>query len=185
MAPPPTSEWGLDPLFWVNVKVAVCEIVGPDAVVTDAEGGHGAVRLYRGRPFRRCELMGHVVSLYARDTKTLFVLDDGTGTIECVVWMKSEGDNGGGVDGGVSVDDFGIDLNALRLGALVRARAHHGVRGEQADHGPDASGVRGRERGAVVLVRPRAMRSGDRRGRAAARGRRRMKGRFRVRCSRQ
>ena len=44
MAPPPTSEWGLDPLFWVNVKVAVCEIVGPDAVVTDAEGGHGAVR---------------------------------------------------------------------------------------------------------------------------------------------
>ncbi|EEH58000.1 uncharacterized protein MICPUCDRAFT_57131 [Micromonas pusilla CCMP1545] len=122
MAPPPTSEWGLDPLFWVNVKVAVCEIVGPDAVVTDAEGGHGAVRLYRGRPFRRCELMGHVVSLYARDTKTLFVLDDGTGTIECVVWMKSEGDNGGGGDGGVSVDDFGIDLNALRLGALVRAQ---------------------------------------------------------------
>lgn len=122
MAPPPTSEWGLDPLFWVNVKVAVCEIVGPDAVVTDAEGGHGAVRLYRGRPFRRCELMGHVVSLYARDTKTLFVLDDGTGTIECVVWIKSEGDNGGGVDGGVSVDDFGIDLNALRLGALVRAQ---------------------------------------------------------------
>lgn len=71
-ADPPPSEWGLDPLFWAHVKLAVCEVVGDDAVLHPAEGTNGAVHFYRGRPTRKCEIMGYVVTLNVRDTKTIF-----------------------------------------------------------------------------------------------------------------
>jgi hypothetical protein len=69
---PPSSEWGLDPLFWANVKLAVCEVVGAGAVLHPAPGTNGAVHFYRGRPTRRCEMMGYVVTLNVRDSKTIF-----------------------------------------------------------------------------------------------------------------
>ena len=69
---PPSEEWGMDPLFWAHVKVAVCEVVGEGAVLLPAEGTNGAVHFYRGRPTRKCEIMGYVVTLNVRDTKTIF-----------------------------------------------------------------------------------------------------------------
>ena len=69
---PPREEWGLDPLFWAHVKVAVCEVVGKDTVLLPAEGTNGAVHFYRGRPTRKCEIMGYVVTLNVRDAKTIF-----------------------------------------------------------------------------------------------------------------
>ena len=69
---PPREEWGLDPLFWAHVKLAICEVVGEDAVLIPADGTNGAVHFYRGRPTRKCEIMGYVVTLNARDNKTIF-----------------------------------------------------------------------------------------------------------------
>ena len=53
----------------------------------------------------------------------MFTLDDGTGCVECVVWMGIDetGTVGGvGVDGTVGADAFGVDPEGLRVGALVR-----------------------------------------------------------------
>lgn len=69
---PPTSEWGIDPLFWAHVKLTVSEVVGVDAVLRPADGTKGAVHFYRGRPTRKCEMMGYVVTLNVRDNKTIF-----------------------------------------------------------------------------------------------------------------
>lgn len=53
-------------------------------------------------------------------------VDDGTGCLECVVWLNSAGDDGGATltagGGAVSNGDFSIDLRGLRLGALVRCQ---------------------------------------------------------------
>jgi len=116
----------LDPLFWCHVKLAVAEVVGDNPALVPAEGTNGAVHFYRNRPTRKCEMMGHVVTLNVRDNKTFFTLDDGTGCIECVVWMNSAGDDGGGTmtagGGAIAVGDFSIDRTGLRLGALVRVQ---------------------------------------------------------------
>ena len=115
--PPPSERWGLDPLFWCHVKLAVAEVVGDNPALVPAEGTNGAVHFYRNRPTRKCEMMGHVVTLNVRDNKTFFTLDDGTGCIECVVWMNSAGDDGGDV----AADDF-QKRDARRDGRFERHR---------------------------------------------------------------
>jgi len=120
---PPVSQWGLDPLFFSHPKLAIRELVGGDDVWVPAPEGNGAVHLYRGRPVRRCEMLGHVVAVNPKPGKTVFTLDDGTGCVECVVWMGIDetGTVGGaGVDGTVGADAFGVDPEGLRGGALVR-----------------------------------------------------------------
>ena len=82
------SQWGLDPLFFSHPKLAIRELVGGEDVWVPAPEGNGAVHLYRGRPVRRCEMMGCVVSLNPKPGKTVFTLDDGTGCVECVVWNR-------------------------------------------------------------------------------------------------
>ena len=70
-APPPKNRWGLDPLFTCYVKLAVAEVVGENPVYVPAEDTNGAVYFYRGRPTRKCEFMGHVVSIDVKDDKTI------------------------------------------------------------------------------------------------------------------
>jgi hypothetical protein len=70
--PPPPETWGLDPLFWANVKVTVWEVVGDPPGLVPAEGTNRSVHFFHGRPTRRYEVMGHVVSLTVRDNKTIF-----------------------------------------------------------------------------------------------------------------
>ena len=59
-------------------------------------------------------------------TRRARAVDDGSGCLECVVWLNSAGDDGGATltagGGTVSNGDFSIDLRALRLGALVRCQ---------------------------------------------------------------
>jgi|AntAceMinimDraft_1070359.scaffolds.fasta_scaffold10592_2 hypothetical protein len=69
---PPSSEWGQDPLFFAHVKLAVCEVVGEDAVLHPANGTNGSVHFYRGRPARKFEMMGYVVTFKMANTKTIF-----------------------------------------------------------------------------------------------------------------
>ena len=72
---PQVSQWGLDPLFFSHPKLAIRELVGGEDVWVPAPEGNGAVHLYRGRPVRRCEMMGCVVSLNPKPGKTVFTLD--------------------------------------------------------------------------------------------------------------
>lgn len=74
-------------MFFSHPKLAIRELVGGDDVWVPAPEGNGAVHLYRGRPVRRCEMLGHVVAVNPKPGKTVFTLDDGTGCVECVVWM--------------------------------------------------------------------------------------------------
>ena len=70
--PPPPESWGMDPLFWANVKVTVGEVVGDPPALVPAEGTNRSVHYFHGRPTRRYEVMGHVVSLNVRDSKIIF-----------------------------------------------------------------------------------------------------------------
>ena len=71
-APPPQESWGLDPLFFANVKVTAGEVVGGNPALVPAEGTNRGVHFFHGRPTKRYELMGHVVTLIVRDNKTIF-----------------------------------------------------------------------------------------------------------------
>jgi hypothetical protein len=70
--PPPPESWGLDPLFFANVKVTAGEVVGEHPALVPAEGTNRGVHFFHGRPTKRYELMGHVVTLTVRDSKTIF-----------------------------------------------------------------------------------------------------------------
>ena len=70
--PPPQESWGLDPLFFANVKVTAGEVVGEHPALVPAKGTNRGVHFFHGRPTKRYELMGHVVTLIVRDNKTIF-----------------------------------------------------------------------------------------------------------------
>ncbi len=75
-------------------------------------------------------MCGYVVERRTRkDSKVIFTLDDGTGCVECVVWMGMDETGtagGGGTDGTVGADAFGVDPDGLRVGALVRIQGRKG-----------------------------------------------------------
>ncbi|CEF97487.1 OB-fold nucleic acid binding domain, AA-tRNA synthetase-type [Ostreococcus tauri] len=125
--------------FWCTTKCFVREILRADELtfeeeeVSEAEASERASECYELRRkvgttiARRVEVCGYVVERRTRkDSKVIFTLDDGTGCVECVVWMQD-----GDAATGERSDLFGIASAAdgaaalakeIRVGSLARVQ---------------------------------------------------------------
>jgi hypothetical protein len=76
---------GLSPNFWAHVPLLVSQL--HSLVVTDgilcSESQCQGERLV---PVTKCVLVGVVVAVDARYESTAYVLDDGTGLVDCILW---------------------------------------------------------------------------------------------------
>jgi len=52
------KEWGLDPIFWVPVKIPIREILS-----AARHGTHAEVCFYRERPIRKVDIIGIVTQV--------------------------------------------------------------------------------------------------------------------------
>ncbi|KAJ1731230.1 hypothetical protein LPJ61_002639 [Coemansia biformis] len=76
----PPDDWGLDPLFWVPVKLFVGDLLR--ALPSDSASVYF---VGNQRAVRSVELVGIVVSADTRSSKMdMYSVDDGTGVILCV-----------------------------------------------------------------------------------------------------
>lgn len=137
------SRLGAEASFWCATKCFVREIL--DGVeltfasedVGDGEGGEDgrASETYElarrdaghAKVVRRVELCGYVVEKRTRkDSKVIFTLDDGSGCVECVVWVQdSDAATGERLEmfGIASAQDGAAALaDDIRIGSLARVQ---------------------------------------------------------------
>ncbi|KAI9506190.1 hypothetical protein GGI25_002101 [Coemansia spiralis] len=82
----PAQEWGLDPLFWTNVKLFVGDL---HHVLLNETGS--VLFIGDQRVVRTVEIVGIVVSVDKHLAKmTVYNVDDGTGVIPCVEFTTQE-----------------------------------------------------------------------------------------------
>jgi hypothetical protein len=76
---------GLSPSYWAHVPLLVAQILDLRVVggilCLDQPGGSGKLV-----PVTKCSLVGVIVAVDARYESTVYVIDDGTGLIDCVHW---------------------------------------------------------------------------------------------------
>jgi len=74
---------GTDHFFWANVKLFV-------RTVLQLEFYKGVPEVYdlHGHPIQKVEVGGYVVSKIQKQDKVIYEVDDGTGVIPCVLWLK-------------------------------------------------------------------------------------------------
>lgn len=73
-----TELVGLSPTYWAHIPSFICQVLDwkeKDGIYYDDEA-----------PVSRCSLVGVLVAVDRRFTHTSFVVDDGTGLIDCVRW---------------------------------------------------------------------------------------------------
>jgi len=77
-----------DPLFYTHVKMCAASFhkLGPYKKYPEAYD-------FYGHPITKVEIMGVVVTKRLVRSKTLFVVDDGTGLINCILWNKKESED--------------------------------------------------------------------------------------------
>ncbi|KAH9561765.1 hypothetical protein CY35_05G039500 [Sphagnum magellanicum] len=79
----PVREWGLDPMYFSHVRLLAFDLLAVRPLP------HMPGRFVRrGRPVRKVEMLGVVVSTDQKERYIRFILDDGTACVPCVLWMN-------------------------------------------------------------------------------------------------
>lgn len=95
----PVRLWGLDPLHRCGIKLFISQLHTLPQVL-DFEGVYA---LY-GHPVTRFEIVGCIVRIERKELFIKFGVDDGTGVIQCCVWLNKTIDK---------------ELDSHKLGQLV------------------------------------------------------------------
>jgi len=80
----PIKLWGLDPLYWAYVRLFISQIhhLKPFHEMPETQS------LF-GHPISRVEILGFVVSVQQRASLVSYIVDDGTGLIQCTHWWAN------------------------------------------------------------------------------------------------
>ena len=88
---------GLSPAYWAHVPLSIRQVhdlqllqginvlVQPPSSPSSASSKEPSPRLL---PLSKCELVGVIVAVESRGDSVIYVLDDGTGLIDCLYWMQ-------------------------------------------------------------------------------------------------
>jgi len=79
----PVREWGLDPMCFAHVRLLAFDLLSLRPV-PNLQGSYAR----KGRPVRKVEIMGIVVTVDQKERYTRFTLDDGTGCVSCILWTN-------------------------------------------------------------------------------------------------
>lgn len=79
----PVREWGLDPMCFAHVRLLGFELLALRPV-PHMQGSFSR----KGRPVRKVEIMGIVVTVDRKERYLRFTLDDGTGCVPCILWTN-------------------------------------------------------------------------------------------------
>jgi hypothetical protein len=108
---------GLSPSYWAHVPLLVAQLLDlwvVDGILCLDQQGSGGKLL----PLTKCALVGVVVAVDIRYESTVYVIDDGTGMVDCVQWTDHSARMLTNVlSGPTSVPD---DPHVRRLGETVR-----------------------------------------------------------------
>mgnify|MGYP002803539409 FL=1 len=77
----PVKFWGLDPLYWANVKLFI-----RDVFKLKNYPGFKGVYAISNHPIVHVLVVGYIVMVGKREKLTNYLVDDGTGRISCCVW---------------------------------------------------------------------------------------------------
>jgi len=96
------DQYGIDPLFFTNLKLFNSSIIGMKKVENCSENVLADVR-----PVTNAHIVGVLIAkkVESNPSRTLFVVDDGTALLDCLYWHKE--------------DDF-VPPYSLDIGILVR-----------------------------------------------------------------
>ncbi|KAF9413540.1 Vacuolar protein-sorting-associated protein 27 [Podila epigama] len=92
---PPPMLWGMDPLFHVSMQLMIGQ-VKKLVKVADYDGmqslivGARVVYRHHTHPVRSVEVMGMVRRVQRRTASINYALDDGTGVLQCIMWIPDE-----------------------------------------------------------------------------------------------
>eukprot|EP01137_Pigoraptor_chileana_P032218 Opistho-2@21255 len=81
---PAVFHWGRDPLFAVHAQLFIRDVLGLEEA-TDVKDAF----FYGTHPITRVEICGIVVRVDEYNERISFVVDDGTGTLPCIVWASA------------------------------------------------------------------------------------------------
>jgi len=84
----PVSVWGLDPIYWCNIKLFVSQIkqIQPYSDLKDSYH-------FLGHPIKHVEIVGYLVHHRPRRKLFSYTVDDGSGLISCQLWCNPHTDN--------------------------------------------------------------------------------------------
>eukprot|EP01134_Creolimax_fragrantissima_P001121 CFRG1121T1 len=75
--------WGLDSCFWAAMQLDVRDIHRMETFPEFPD-----ICRYHNHPVRNVRVLGYVVSVHLFANRQLFQVDDGTGVVSCVQWVK-------------------------------------------------------------------------------------------------
>jgi hypothetical protein len=81
---------GLSPTYWTHVPICICQLhslrleQGVSCLVQELDGQEKLI------PISRCCLVGSIVSVERTSASVLYVIDDGTGLVDCVFWLDRD-----------------------------------------------------------------------------------------------
>ena len=83
---------GLSPAYWAHVPLSIrqvhdLQLLQGINVLVQKRALSAETRLL---PLSKCELLGIIVAVESRGDSVLYVLDDGTGLIDCLYWMNPD-----------------------------------------------------------------------------------------------
>ncbi|KAI9308690.1 hypothetical protein BJ944DRAFT_227516 [Cunninghamella echinulata] len=76
--------FGLDPLFWVHVKVFISDILALNEATN-----HKNVYKFNGHVIRSVDICGIIIGVEQKYNSVTYTIDDSTGTIACRLWRES------------------------------------------------------------------------------------------------
>jgi len=110
-SPQDARRWGLNPLFWAHVRLLARDFLK----ISPNEEFPGVFRS-KGREIRRVELQGICVEMQLVDRydQLKFTLDDGSGCVPCLLWLKDLREDG--------TSFAGLRTDEIALGRMLRVR---------------------------------------------------------------
>jgi hypothetical protein len=81
---------GLSPTYWAHVPLLIYElhnlrlVQGVSCLVQELDGQEKLI------PISRCKLTGTVVSVERTSASVVYVIDDGTGLVDCLFWIEKD-----------------------------------------------------------------------------------------------
>jgi hypothetical protein len=81
---------GLSPTYWAHVPLLIYElhnlrlVQGVSCLVQEIDGKEKLI------PISRCKLAGTIVSVERTNASVLYVIDDGTGLVDCLFWLERD-----------------------------------------------------------------------------------------------
>jgi CST complex subunit STN1 len=100
------SMQGQDPVSAAHVKVFVCHLL-------DLQQGNNSLYAFYGRAVEKVAIQGVIVSRKQRRDRMTFVVDDGTGCVECIIWSDTFGEHTAPLSEAKVLQQRSIELGAL------------------------------------------------------------------------